>query len=89
MLPVRCFTCNNLIGHMWEGYLKSRQCDTLSSKERLDRTGLTKICCRRMLLTHVDVINDTIDYGNEDTVMDECGTTLRRFVDSTRDVECT
>ena len=87
MLPIRCFTCNNLIGHMWEPYLRSRQ-EEGTPKERLDRTGLTRICCRRMLLTHVHIIDDTLDYANRDTVLDECHTTLCCLVSHERTIPC-
>lgn len=86
MLPVRCLTCNNLIGHLWSEYVISRQ--TNDEKKTLDNLGLKRICCRRMLLTHVPIIQDTVLYGKKDCVLDECGTKLLYQIHSTRKIEC-
>ena len=86
MLPVRCLTCNNLIGHLWSEYMQARQ--KSDEKETLDALGLKRICCRRMLLTHVPIIQDTVVYGKEDSVLDECGTKLLCKVHGERTVEC-
>ena len=86
MLPVRCVTCNHLIGHLWSDYVLGRQ--TSDEKETLDNLGLTRICCRRMLLTHVPIIQDTVMYGKENCVLDECGTKLLCKIDSERTVNC-
>ena len=86
MLPVRCFTCNHLIGHMWDDYLEMRK--TTDGKETLDALKLRRICCRRMLLTHVPIINDTMIYSNEDRVLDECNTTFSCNIKHERVVKC-
>lgn len=86
MLPVRCFTCNNMIGHQWEAYLEMRK--TLDGKTTLDKLGLTRVCCRRMILTHVPVINDSMSYGNEDRVLDDCHTVFLAHTKHKRVVSC-
>ena len=85
MLPVRCFTCNNLIGHMWEPYIKLRK--TRSGKDSLDDLQLRDMCCRRMLLTHVPVIDDMIIHPNADLVLDECNTTFSSYVKHARTLD--
>lgn len=50
----------------------------------MNELGLTRICCRRMLLTHVDVIEDMIDYSSTNYVMDECNTTMSCLVEHER-----
>jgi DNA-directed RNA polymerase I, II, and III subunit RPABC5 len=80
LIPVRCFTCNNVIGDKYilfvdlsEKYMKEqklnaddiRYIDT--SKKNIEfspyglamnELGLTKMCCRRHMMGHVDVIDD-------------------------------
>lgn len=86
MLPVRCVTCNQVVGHLWSQYtIESRGGN---EKATLDRLGLTRVCCRRMLLTHVPIIQDTMMYGKQDTVLDDCGTQLLCEVHDEQTVEC-
>jgi DNA-directed RNA polymerase I, II, and III subunit RPABC5 len=67
IIPMRCFTCGNVIGAMWENKDQSGFNDLLKKKnpetdllytpqEALNKLGLTRYCCRRMLLTHDDMI---------------------------------
>ena len=86
MLSVRCFTCNNMIGHKWDKYLQLRE--TMSGKESLDSLELTRVCCRRMILTHVPIINDSMSYGNEDKVLDDCNTEMLAHTKEKRVVSC-
>jgi len=50
-----------VIGDKWEEYLELlkddyRECDAL------DALNLTRYCCRRMLLSHVDIIEKLLNY---------------------------
>lgn len=59
MIPVRCFTCGKVISAAWEEYARRRDAGE-NRGEILDDLGITRYCCRRMLLTHkelVDVLN--------------------------------
>ena len=84
IIPVRCFTCNKVIGDKWDKYqelLKENEkpadaesesgesgesSETLlhnlkgKTKEAviLDRLGLTRYCCRRHMLAHIDLIDE-------------------------------
>jgi len=58
--PVRCFTCGALIGHMYEEYktlLKEK-----SPEEALDFLGVDRYCCRRMFVSHVEMIKEILKY---------------------------
>jgi DNA-directed RNA polymerase I, II, and III subunit RPABC5 len=54
LIPVRCFTCGKVTGNKWESYLKHLS-NGISAGEAMTLLGLNRYCCRRMLLTHVDM----------------------------------
>ena len=58
MIPIRCFSCNKPIGHLWEKYVEEVK-KGKKPKDVLDKLGLKKYCCRQIFLGHVDLI-DTI-----------------------------
>jgi len=62
IIPVKCFTCGKVIGHLYEQYRKSVEELGESPKDALDSLGLTNYCCRRVFLSHVDLIDDIMKY---------------------------
>ncbi len=76
IIPIRCFTCNQIIADKWNSYQKNVQeeyikQDIYSKKKNrfvninelekviegkiLDELHVHKYCCRRMLMSHVDM----------------------------------
>ena len=62
MVPIRCFTCGAVIGQHWDEY-RERTERGEDPKVVLDHLGLHRYCCRRMLLTHVDLLDEVGPYG--------------------------
>jgi DNA-directed RNA polymerases I, II, and III subunit RPABC5 len=72
IIPVRCFTCGKVLADKWNHYQKEIQktntedsvlnvnAKTMQQTKEgkaLDSLGLKRYCCRRMMLSHVDLIN--------------------------------
>jgi len=69
IIPVRCVSCNNVLAGKWLAYLEKVRELTKDEKltyltqstvksphgKALDELRVTRTCCRRHLLTHVDL----------------------------------
>jgi len=70
--PVRCFTCGKVIASAYEDYQKryeeyQKSIDAgekpkETPKEILDDLGLSRYCCRRMIVSHVDLLKEAAPY---------------------------
>ncbi|KAH3670549.1 hypothetical protein OGAPHI_001064 [Ogataea philodendri] len=60
---LRCFSCGKVVGDKWETYLQYLQEDNMTEGDALDRLKLKRYCCRRMVLTHVDLIEKFLRYN--------------------------
>jgi len=60
LFPVRCFTCGAVIGDRFEEYTdllkKSKPGDVLN------KMNVKRYCCRRMFLSHVDLVGEVTQY---------------------------
>ena len=62
MVPVRCFTCGNVVGEHWEEF-KTRATEGDEDPETvLDELGVERHCCRRMLVSHKDLVDVVAPY---------------------------
>ena len=64
IIPVRCFSCGRLIGDKWDEFAK-RAKEGEDSGKVLDSLGVKRYCCRRMLLAHVEVIDEVLKFYEE------------------------
>lgn len=62
MVPVRCFTCGAVIGQHWDTF-RERTASGEPVGLVLTELGLSRYCCRRMLLSHVDLLDEVGPYG--------------------------
>lgn len=60
IIPVRCFTCGKVLGNKWNEYLKLNKKN--SPEESMDKIGLKRMCCRRMILCNVELIDNLLKY---------------------------
>lgn len=51
------------MGDKWEKYLEYLQDENVSEGDALDMLKLKRYCCRRMILTHVDLIEKFLLYN--------------------------
>jgi len=64
IIPVRCFSCGFLIGDKWEDFAMRVKGGEDAGKV-LDNLGVKRYCCRRMLLSHVEVIDEILKFYEE------------------------
>ena len=63
IIPIRCFTCGKVIANKWEEFKKRIETGE-SSNDILDSLGFTRYCCRRMLISHIELIDELLVYHN-------------------------
>ena len=61
LIPVRCYTCGKVTGNKWEPYQEYLR-QGMTPKEALDKLELKRYCCRRIILTHVDLFDKLLAY---------------------------
>ena len=61
MIPIRCFTCGTLIGDKFAVFQTQVKAGEDPGKV-LDDLGLKRYCCRRMLISSVDVIDQVLPF---------------------------
>ena len=62
IIPIRCFTCGKLVADKWDEYIE-RLKKGEDAKKVLDDLKLNRYCCRRMLITHIDLIDDISSFS--------------------------
>jgi DNA-directed RNA polymerase subunit N (RpoN/RPB10) len=88
MFPIRCYTCNALLAHKHPAYRDATTRRGVHPRQALAELEVARMCCRRMFLGHVDLLEDQLRHPNVDRVLDEGGTVLRRHAEGERTVAC-
>ena len=70
IIPIRCFTCSKVIADKYDYYHKEKNklapvtadndlkfFNDIHTKEILDNLGLIRYCCRRSLMSSVDLMD--------------------------------
>jgi len=61
IIPVRCFTCGAITGNKWERYEELLK-QGIEPKDIYVILNLKRYCCKRIFLTHVNMIDQLILY---------------------------
>ncbi len=61
LVPVRCPTCGAVIGDKWEEF-KERVARGEDPAKVLDDLGIRRYCCRRIFISHVNLIDEMVMY---------------------------
>ncbi|KAK0657554.1 DNA-directed RNA polymerases I/II/III subunit 10 [Cercophora newfieldiana] len=62
IIPIRCFSCGKVTADLWERYIRMVEEQGVMEGDALDQLGCKRYCCRRMILTHVDLIEKLLKY---------------------------
>ncbi|MCL4364725.1 DNA-directed RNA polymerase subunit N [Candidatus Marsarchaeota archaeon] len=65
MIPVRCFSCGQVIGDKWEEFNERVNVKKEDAMQVLNDLGVKRYCCRRMLVSHTDLIDDIMNYSRK------------------------
>ena len=61
IIPIRCWSCGKPIGHLWDQF-KERVAKGENRKKVLDELGVSRYCCRAIILGHVDLIDTAAEF---------------------------
>lgn len=62
IIPVRCFTCGAVIADKYEEFIRLTE-EGLDPGEALDKLGVKRYCCRRMIVSQADVIDMLLEHA--------------------------
>ncbi len=71
IIPVRCFSCGRVIASDYIAFVnkvnliretENRDPTPEEIQKIFDEIGVKRYCCRRMILSHVDLIDDTMAF---------------------------
>ena len=61
IIPIRCFSCGALIAHVYKPYLEMLEKGESSEKAFKD-LRIERFCCKRMIVSHVDLIDELLKF---------------------------
>ena len=71
IIPIRCFTCGKILADKWNMYkeetkklqegtiinVNAKNIQSTIEGKALDKLKLNKYCCRRVMISHIDLHN--------------------------------
>ena len=67
IIPIRCFTCGKTIAHKW-GVYNDAVTNGVDPGVVLTYLGFERYCCRRMFMTHVDMMGSDVSRDEQPSV---------------------
>ncbi len=61
IIPIRCFSCGKVLADKWEKFQEEIK-KGKKPAEVLDELGITRYCCRTVMITHKDFIDEIAEY---------------------------
>ena len=61
LIPVRCFSCNKIIGSSYEAFVERRE-NGEDPAEIMNDLGIERYCCRKIFVSHLDLIDELLPY---------------------------
>lgn len=65
MIPIRCFSCGQVVGDKWEEFNVRVNQKKEDPEKVLKDLHVSRYCCKRMLISHIDLIDDVINYSRK------------------------
>ena len=62
IIPVRCFSCGAVIAHKWEEF-NELMAAGMEMKTALDEVEIERYCCRRMYVSHIQLITEVAPFS--------------------------
>ncbi len=62
IIPVRCFTCGKVVASAFPQFV-DRTRNGEEPRKVLDDLGLSRYCCRRMVLSNAELIDEVLPFG--------------------------
>lgn len=62
IVPVRCFSCGQVVADKYDEYKRLITEEKKTEAQALDQLGVKKYCCRRMFLSHVEIVDEIMKY---------------------------
>jgi DNA-directed RNA polymerase subunit N (RpoN/RPB10) len=61
IIPIRCFSCGRLLAHTYKSYLELIEKGE-SAEDAFKELGIERFCCKRMIVSHVDLIDELLKF---------------------------
>ena len=67
LIPVRCFSCGNPVANYFDEFVeRTNPADKGGKGELIPKVlndlGISRVCCRRMLVSNVELIDEILPY---------------------------